>query len=145
MSPVKLLSLATLLHTSHALEAPTFPAQARIQHPELRSSASFTGIESLCLSPSLDLQDLDIPIRSKYLGLTTFANLPYEESCLDKDSKDPLADIVVIGAPFDTGKLLINVDCGLQIQEYPLTYSIRCLSQTRRSIWSLWNQSRVAA
>ena len=39
---------------------------------------------------------------AKFMGLTTFANLPYVH-CLSNDTDVPSYDIAILGAPFDTG------------------------------------------
>lgn len=47
--------------------------------------------------------DVDIVTGSQFHGLKTFANLPYVNCFSDEEARDQRYDIVILGAPFDTG------------------------------------------
>jgi len=57
---------------------------------------------ALQASLSGQLEDIDVATGSAFVGLSTFANLPYVH-CLSADKDIEKYDIAFLGAPFDTG------------------------------------------
>lgn len=55
---------------------------------------------------------IDVTVGSAFVGLTTYANLPYVHCLAGKDQQVEKFDIAILGAPFDT-----------------VSYSFFCLSQ----------------
>jgi hypothetical protein len=84
-----------LLHLHLCLWSLLYLSEAR---PLVQSLASRLALQALLTSPN---PELDVTATPAFLGLTTFANLPYVH-CLGNGTRDGEYDIGILGAPFDT-------------------------------------------
>jgi agmatinase len=82
-------SLAALVGFASARDI-IFPPVAAIQQPLAGFEADVTGGAALDIS------------GARFLGLTTYANLPYVHCLAAEDEHVEVYDIAFLGAPFDT-------------------------------------------
>ena len=76
--------------------------QAR--NPVLTPAQDLDGLQH-----ELVIEDVDVTTQTEFVGLTTFANLPYT-NCLHEGKGVAAYDIAILGAPFDTvGHHICNI------------------------------------
>lgn len=87
--------------------------------------------------------DIDIS-GSKFLGVSTYANLPYVHCLGGKDEDVETYDIAILGAPFDTvsRSLSCNVmawqECKVLGHIADRTSEVVCYRKTRCEVWTCW-------
>ncbi|KAF1992745.1 Arginase/deacetylase [Amniculicola lignicola CBS 123094] len=64
---------------------------------------TFPPVSGYAQQPVFDQGEIDVSTGSAFLGLTTYANLPYVHCLAGKGEEVEKYDIAILGAPFDTG------------------------------------------
>lgn len=74
--------------------------------------------------------DVDIVSGSQFRGLQTYASLPYVNCFADREGDDNSYDIAVIGAPFDTVRILTTYNLKSGVVLLDLRADIHCSQGT---------------